>query len=242
VEAVGVPYRRADGELRLLSVSHDITERHRAEEQRRKFEEHLRQAQKLEGLGAMAGGIAHDFNNLLTPILGNASLALPELSKNSPARERIEKIRAAALRAAALTNQLLAYAGAGPVAVEPLDLARVVREMAQLLESSISGQTTVVYRLASDLPLIEADDAQLGQVVMNLLTNAVEAVGEGEGRIAIATGTTQVDASSRRQTPLGHPLADLRPLLHHQVHRPRPGAGGGAGNRARAPRRHRDRQ
>jgi len=101
---------------------------------------------------------------------------------------------------------MLAYAGAGPVAVEPLDLSRVVREMAQLLESSISGQTTVVYRLEANLPLIEADDAQLSQVVMNLLTNAVEAVGEGEGRIAIATGTAQIDAPSGRQTLLGEEL------------------------------------
>jgi PAS domain S-box-containing protein len=208
VEAVGVPYRRADGELRLLSVSHDVTERRNAEEQRREFEERMRQTQKLEGLGVMAGGIAHDFNNLLTPILGNASLALVDLPKNSPARERIEKIRKAALRAAALTNQMLAYGGAGPVAIAPLDLSRLVREMAQLLESSISGQTTVVYRLEANLPLIEADDAQLSQVVMNLLTNAVEAVGEGEGRIAIATGTAQIDASNRHQTILGEDLTD----------------------------------
>jgi two-component system cell cycle sensor histidine kinase/response regulator CckA len=208
VEAVGVPYRRSDGELRFLSVSHDITRRRLAEEQRRKLEERMRQAQKLEGLGVMAGGIAHDFNNLLTPILGNASLALLELPASSPARERIEKIRKAALRAAALTNQMLTYAGVGPVVVEPIDLSRVVREMAQLLESSISGQSTVVYRLDANLPLIEADDAQLSQVVMNLLTNAVEAVGEGEGRIAIATGTAQVDAASGLQTPFGEDLPE----------------------------------
>jgi PAS domain S-box-containing protein len=208
VEAIGVPYRRADGELRLLSVSHDVTERRNAEEQQRKFAERMRQTQKLEGLGVMASGIAHDFNNLLTPILGNASLALVELPKNSPARELVEKIRKAALRAAALTNQMLAYGGAEPVVVEPLDLSRVVREMAQLLESSISGQTTVVYRLEANLPLIEADDAQLSQVVMNLLTNAVEAVGEGKGRIAIATGTSQIDASSGSQTLLGEDLPE----------------------------------
>jgi PAS domain S-box-containing protein len=208
VEAIGVPYRRADGEWRLLSVSHDITERRFAEEQRLKLEDRMRQAQKLEGLGVMAGGIAHDFNNLLTPILGSASLALLELPASSPAREQIEKIRKAALRAAALTNQMLAYAGAGPVHVEALDLSRVVREMAQLLESSISGQAALVYRLETNLPLIEADDAQLSQVVMNLLTNAVEAVGEGEGRIAIETGVSQVDASSGLQMVLGEDLQE----------------------------------
>jgi PAS domain S-box-containing protein len=139
VEGVGVLYRRADGDSRILSVTRDVTERLLAEEQRRKFEEQMRHAQKLEGLGVMAGGIAHDFNNLLTPILGNASLALLDLPQNSPVRQRIEKIHKAALRAATLTNQMLAYAGVGPVAVAPLDLSRVVAEMAQLLESSISG-------------------------------------------------------------------------------------------------------
>jgi len=208
VEAVGVPYRGADGKLRLISVSHDVTERRKAEEQRQKFEERMRQTQKLEGLGVMASGIAHDFNNLLTPILGNASLALAELPENSLAWQRFERIRKAALRAAALTNQMLAYGGAGPVNVAPLDLSQVVRDMAQLLESSISGQTTVVYRLEANVPLIEADDAQLSQVVMNLLTNAVEAVGEGEGRIAISTGTTRIDASSRREALLGEELAE----------------------------------
>jgi PAS domain S-box-containing protein len=208
VEGVGVPYRRADGELRILCVTRDITERYVAEEQRRKLDEHMRHAQKLEGLGVMAGGIAHDFNNLLTPILGNASLALLDLPVSSPVRMRLEKIRKAALRAAALTNQMLAYAGAEPVAVAPLDLSRVVSEMAQLLESTISGQTTVVYSLQKDLPLIEADDSQLSQVVMNLLTNAVEAVGEGEGRIEIATGTTRIDAASGVETVFGEELPE----------------------------------
>jgi CheY-like chemotaxis protein/two-component sensor histidine kinase len=103
---------------------------------------------------------------------------------------------------------MLAYAGAGPVAAEPVDLSRIVHEMAQLLESSISGQATVVYGLASNLPLIEADDAQLGQVVMNLLTNAAEAVGQGEGRIAISTGTTQIDASNKLASVLGEELPE----------------------------------
>jgi PAS domain S-box-containing protein len=208
VEGVGVPYRREDGEFRILTVTRDVTERLLAEEERRKLEEHMRHAQKLEGLGVMAGGIAHDFNNLLTPILGNASLALLDLPESSPVRQRLEKIHKAAQRAATLTNQMLAYAGAGPVAVSPVDLSRVVAEMAQLLESSISGQTTVVYRLEPKLPLIEADDAQLSQVVMNLLTNAVEAVGEGEGQIAIATGTAEIGRDAELHTLLGDELAE----------------------------------
>jgi PAS domain S-box-containing protein len=206
LEGTSVSFRRADGELRILTVSRDVTERVLADARQRELEESMRQVQKLESLGVMAGGIAHDFNNLLTPILGNASLALLDLPENSPVRTRIERIRGAALRAAALTNQMLAYAGAEPVAVEHVDLSRVVRELSQLLESSISGQTTVVYALADDLPPIEADDAQIGQVVMNLLTNAVESVGEGAGRISISTGTTIIDATSKRQSAFGGDL------------------------------------
>jgi two-component system cell cycle sensor histidine kinase/response regulator CckA len=203
LQGVGVSFRGADGELRVLSVSHDVTQRIQSEEQQRDLEENLRRIQKLESLGVMAGGIAHDFNNLLTPILGNASLALLDLPANSPVRTQIERIRGAALRAAALTNQMLAYAGAEPVAVESVDLSRVVRELTQLLESSISGQTTVIYALADDLPKIEADDAQLGQVVMNLLTNAVESVDEGTGRITIETGTIRIDESQKLLTAFG---------------------------------------
>ncbi|MFQ5417524.1 MAG: PAS domain S-box protein [Myxococcota bacterium] len=205
-EGVGVTYRRADGELRIVAVNHDITLRRKEEEQRRELEERVRQAQKLEGLGVMAGGIAHDFNNLLTPILGDASLALMELPEDSPVRWRIGKIRKTALRAAALTNQMLAYAGSGPVAAKPIDLTRVVREMAQLLETSIADDTVLEYRLDAGLARVSADDTQVGQVVMNLLSNAVEALGDEGGRITIETGALEIDDASGLQTVLGQPL------------------------------------
>jgi two-component system cell cycle sensor histidine kinase/response regulator CckA len=206
LEGVGVSFRRADGEMRVLSVTRDITQRIEAEAQQRDLEENLRRVQRLESLGVMAGGIAHDFNNLLTPILGNASLALLDLPRNSPARTQIERIRGAALRAAALTNQMLAYAGSEPVAVEPVDLSHVVRELTPLLESSIAGQTTVIYQLADDLPAVEADDAQVGQVVLNLLTNAVESIDEGAGRITIETGTLEIDGTTNLETAFGDTL------------------------------------
>jgi len=203
VEGVGVPYRRADGELRILTVTRDVTERIEGEEQRRELEDRMRHAQKLEGLGVMAGGIAHDFNNLLTPILGNASLALLDLPTGSPARQRIEKIHSAALRAAALTNQMLAYAGSGHVAADPQDLSRIVSEITQLFDASIPSQTTVVYSLDPNLPMIAGDDAQLSQIVMNLLTNAVEALGDGKGQITVATGTTQIDTAFMHGSTFG---------------------------------------
>ncbi|MFI5217731.1 MAG: PAS domain S-box protein, partial [Candidatus Limnocylindria bacterium] len=110
LEGGGVNYRTAQGETRVVAVMRDVTEQRRAEEERRKLEEWLRQGQKLESLGLMAGGIAHDFNNLLTPILGDASLALMDLPPDSGVRARLERIQKTAQRAAMLTHQLLDYA------------------------------------------------------------------------------------------------------------------------------------
>ena len=110
-------------------------------DQRRRSEEQMRNAQKLESLGVLAGGIAHDFNNLLVGVLGNAGLALLELPEDSPARQPIRDIEVSAQRAAELTRQMLAYSGRGRFRVEPVDLSSVVEEMSQLLRRVISKQT-----------------------------------------------------------------------------------------------------
>jgi signal transduction histidine kinase/CheY-like chemotaxis protein len=199
VRSVGTHYETASGERRYVEVSRDVDDEVRAEEQRRKLEEKMQQAQRLESLGVMAGGITHDFNNLLTPILGDASLALLDLPLDSPVRIRIEKIQKAAHRAAALTNQMLAYSGQGAALIEPIDLSQLVEEMRQLLEGAVSGKAVLVSDLTDDLPAVEADATQLSQVVMNLITNASEAVEEGAGRIILRTGTVEaekVDLSS----------------------------------------------
>jgi nitrogen-specific signal transduction histidine kinase/CheY-like chemotaxis protein len=182
----------------MLEVSRDITREVQREEERLEFARQMQEAQRLESLGVMAGGITHDFNNLLTPILGGAELALLDLSNDSPIRPRIEQIRRAAQRAAALTKQLLAYSGQGPVLVEPLSASRFVEEMGQLLEGTVSGKAALIYDLADDLPPVEADIAQLSQVVMNLITNAAEAVREGAGRITLRTGIVEAEKVERR--------------------------------------------
>jgi signal transduction histidine kinase/CheY-like chemotaxis protein len=205
-EGAGITYERADGELRLLGRAHDITERRRRELERQQLEEQMQQAQKLEGLGVMAGGIAHDFNNLLTPILGNASMALRDLPDVTAIRARLEKIQRATQRAAALTGQMLAYAGQGSLVIEPVDLSRLVREMGELLASAASGRAVLQYDLPSGLPTIEADAAQLTQVVMNLITNALEAVAEGEGAIEVRTGTVEASELTPVQMILGGEL------------------------------------
>jgi len=192
-ETLGLTYPRADGEPRYLAVSRDVTERKLAEQARREFEENMQRAQKLESLGVLAGGIAHDFNNLLTPILGLAGLGLEEVSEDAPVRARLEKIRQAARRAAALTNQMLAYAGEKPLRVERLDLSKLVGEMQDLVASSIAGKATLDLQLESGLPAVEAEAAQLAQVAMNLITNAAESLSDGAGRITVRTGVVNVD-------------------------------------------------
>jgi two-component system, cell cycle sensor histidine kinase and response regulator CckA len=170
-----------NGELEHILISFfDITDRKESEETRRNLESQVQHRQKLESLGVLAGGIAHDFNNLLMTILGNADLALEDLSPVSPVRPNIQEIEGAARRAADLAKQMLAYSGRGAFEVAQLDLNELVGEMAYLLESSISKKTILKTRLDADLPAINADAAQVQQVVMNLITNASEAIGDND--------------------------------------------------------------
>jgi PAS domain S-box-containing protein len=188
-EGGGVTYRKADGSLSVLGVTRDVSERVWAEGERRELERSMQRAQRLESLGILAGGVAHDFNNLLTPILGEAGLALVELPAESPLRPHLESIQKAARRAAALADQMLAYAGQRPVEMQPVDLSSLVRELGDLLASAGGRRSRLVYELASGLPEMRGDAAQIGQVAMNLITNAAEALGEGSGSIRVRTGT-----------------------------------------------------
>jgi signal transduction histidine kinase/DNA-binding response OmpR family regulator len=163
-------------------------------EERRRTEERMRNARKLESLGLLAGGIAHDFNNLLVGVLGNAGLALMELPEEAPARQAVKDIQASAQRAADLTGQMLAYSGKGRFLVEPVNLSRVVEDMTHQLSRVISNKARLELHLAPDLPVIGADGTQVGQVVMNLITNASDALGGKPGLITLTT--TLVDASA----------------------------------------------
>jgi PAS domain S-box-containing protein len=141
--------------------------------------------QKLESLGVLAGGVAHDFNNLLGSILTNSELALSELSGGSPAYEGVESIKQVADRAAGIVRQMMAYAGQEKTVFEPLNLSGLVKELLQLLKVSISKRAILAVDLPEDVPLVQANAAQIRQVVMNLITNASEALGEKEGVISI---------------------------------------------------------
>jgi len=171
----------------------DVSQRRAAESERQRLERQMLHAQKLESLGVLAGGIAHDFNNLLVSMLGNASLALEELEPDSAALYSVAQIERAAVRAAELTNQLLAYAGKGTLRRDSVDCAALVTEMAQLLETAVGRRGAIVYG-CSPVPAIEADPGQVRQVVMNLITNAADALGDGGGTITVCTGTVDADA------------------------------------------------
>ncbi|WP_309671100.1 PAS domain-containing protein [Gemmatimonas sp.] len=185
--------RDGNGEpARIVGTQVDITDQVRSDEERARVESQLQQAQKLESLGVLAGGIAHDFNNLLVGILGNASLALLDLEPGAEARQSIAEIEQSAQRAAELTRQLLAYAGKGRYVVESADASTVISEMTSLMRTAISRNASLQLDLATSLPRIDVDVNQFRQVVMNLITNASDALGSKPGLISVRTGRQEI--------------------------------------------------
>ncbi len=170
-----------------VTVMRDIT-REREEQQRR---EH---AQRLESLGVMAGGIAHDFNNLLAAIMGNASLCRMKLGDH-PATAHLERIEQASQSASELCRQMLDYAGKGSLERKPVNLSQMVREVLEMIRVSIGKQIELRLDLAPDMPPVMGDPGQLKQVLINLVINASEAIGDRRGRITIATCVS--DAAAR---------------------------------------------
>lgn len=170
------------------------------EGKRRELESKIQQSQKLESLCILAGGLAHDFNNLLQGIVGYAGLALDGIPLESPAYRSVEQIEKTAVRATELTNQMLAFSGKGAFLLQPISLSKLVRDMARIIKASVSKKAFVTLDLKRKLPLIEADDSQIRQVVMNLVINASEAL-EGEpGTITVTTGVVECDNTFFKDT------------------------------------------
>jgi signal transduction histidine kinase len=178
---------------RMVGSVQDVTERHRQEEERQAIEKKFREAQKLESLGVLAGGIAHDFNNLLTGILGNACLARMELPPDSSVQSYAEQIELSSQRAADLCKQMLAYSGKGRFTVKPVHLSEMVRETVHLLQLSVSKKAVLQLALADDLPRVLADTTQIRQIIMNLVINASDALGDKGGTITIHTAVLRAD-------------------------------------------------
>jgi two-component system cell cycle sensor histidine kinase/response regulator CckA len=240
----------------LVGISRDITQMRKDAKEREALHAKLRETQKLESLGLLAGGIAHDFNNLLTSILGHASIAALDLPPGSPVHDCIEQITEASMRAADLCKQMLAYSGRGRFHVQKLDLGQLVEQTAQMLQISISKKAVLRFRLEKRVLPVEVDATQIRQVIMNLVINASEAIGEKSGVINISTGLTQVDraylaATLVDQRPAGRRIRfprslrhrlwyepgdageDFRSVFHHKIHRARARARRRAWYRAR---------
>jgi PAS domain S-box-containing protein len=185
-DAAGKPYR-------LVGTCQDITERRREQEERQALERKMQESQKLESLGLLAGGIAHDFNNLLTAILGNASWIETRLAADSALKPPVDQIVRATERAAEMCRQMLAYSGRGRFVLSFVDLNQLVREMAGLVQMSLSKKAELRLELADGPLLLSADATQIRQVVMNLLINASEAIGDQAGTIRVVSGLRQTD-------------------------------------------------
>ncbi|PWU07292.1 MAG: hypothetical protein C5B51_10315 [Terriglobia bacterium] len=185
----------------ILSQVLDVTERKQSEER-------LRQAQKMESLGLLAGGVAHDFNNLLVGVIGNASLAQEMLPPDHPATALMGNVIKTGEQAAHLTRQMLAYSGKGQFLLEVLDLSAMVNEINDLVRPSISKKVVLHLDLEQQVPPIEADRGQVQQILMNLVINAAEAIGSGNGIVTVRTGVQIVDGQYHR---LHLETVDLRP-------------------------------
>jgi two-component system, cell cycle sensor histidine kinase and response regulator CckA len=175
-----IPLRDACGRIcRIVGCCIDVTDLKNTQEQ-------AIARQKLESVGVLAGGIAHDFNNLLGSILTSAELALEDLG-SSPAAAEIQRIKGVALRAAEIVRELMIYTGQETAHLEPLDISHAVDEMLQLLKVSISKHAVLKTELRTNLSAVQANAAQIRQVVMNLITNSSDAIGERDGVISVTT-------------------------------------------------------
>jgi len=185
LELAGWVQRRNGVPTAVQAIGRDVT-------QRRRLEEELRQAQKMESVGKLAGGIAHDFNNLLTAIIGFASLAEAEQVPGTPMHEWIEQIRRSGQQAALLTSQLLAFGRKQVLRPVDLDLNHVVDDIQKLLRRLIGEDIDLVVQLAPDLNTVRADPSQLQQVIVNLVVNARDAMPRG-GRLTIRTHNVEIE-------------------------------------------------
>jgi len=201
VEQVISPIKNDDGNITgFVSVQRDITDE-------KQQQERLEHTQRLESLGVLAGGIAHDFNNLLTAILGNAGLARRRTPDDSPITANLKHIEDASERAADLCKQMLAYSGKGKFVVIPINLSALITDITKLLSISITKNVSLRTDLDDALPAIEADKAQMQQVIMNLVINASEAIAEDRGgNIVIHTGVMDVDTPYLQTTHIDDPL------------------------------------
>ena len=157
------------------------------QQEKKSLQQQLYQAQKMESMGLMAAGAAHDFNNMLTTIMGSVGLLADHLPKDPSAEDLLKELELAVQRAAELTNQMLVYSGRGKFVMEDVDLTKLIVDMQPLLKSSVGKKVALRFSLAGGLPVVKADPTQKRQVIMNLVINASDAIGDRGGTITVST-------------------------------------------------------
>ena len=193
-----------DGKRCGLNFIMDITVRKLAEEERQSLEKQLLQSQKMESLGVLAGGIAHDFNNILAVIMGRCSLAK---LKPERAAENIPLIEKAAERAAELCRQMLAYAGKAQYVQKEVNVGELVDEMVNMLKTTINQNVVIIHDRPADVSIINGDASQIRQIVMNLIINASDAIGEAHGEILVSLANTVIKAGQLYKDHLGKAMS-----------------------------------
>lgn len=206
IRTVARAIREGSAVSRVIGTIQDISVQKKVEEERKRLDEQLREAQKLESLGILAGGIAHDFNNILQVIMGNAEMVRMRLPADSQADKYLADISRASSRAAELCRQMLAYAGKAPFARGRLDMAALVEEMVRMLRSTLSQNVVLAFAVPEDLPAVIADSSQIRQIVINLVINGAEAVGEGQGLVRVSLYRNEAAPGGQEKDYLGRDI------------------------------------
>ena len=192
-----------NGAPAMLLTAFDLTDRKWAEEEHRRLQAQIRHGQKLETIGLLAGGIAHDFNNILQAIMANTELLIHDETVHAPARSRLDKVATAASRGAALVEKMLAYAGRGQSLSTSVNLSALAHEVIDLASAGLSKRVHVTRELQDDIPSVAGDETQLQQVIMNLFTNASDAMADEGGTLVVRSGIMRADPETLMRAYLG---------------------------------------